>query len=128
MADQASHATLHFKTDFRQLGGLAGSGLAANDHHLMRLYRARDLGAAQHHRQFVRIGRHRQIRATGFNIVGHASIHLGAVKDALAPQASRGLSRDSGTIRQPASGFHIRIQAVGAGDSGLRQYMPCHCC
>jgi hypothetical protein len=35
VADQSGNAAAELKADFRQLGGLAGPGFAADDHHLV---------------------------------------------------------------------------------------------
>ena len=60
VADEPGNATAGFEADLGQLGGLARPGFAADDHHLMRQKRRRDLVAAFAHRQLFGVGDHRQ--------------------------------------------------------------------
>jgi len=55
MADQAVDAAAEFQADLRQLGGLARTGLAADDDDLMCRDRGLDVLAARDHRQVKRI-------------------------------------------------------------------------
>ena len=61
MANKARDAALQFQTDFRQLGGLARPGFAADNDDLIFTNRARDFIPHRHHGQIIRVSRLRQI-------------------------------------------------------------------
>src|SRR5690606_6694017 len=65
VADEACRSASEFKADLRQLGGLARTGLAADDDDLMLCDGGGDLVAAGADRQFIGIGRARQCRLPG---------------------------------------------------------------
>ena len=62
MSYHAGDAAFEFEADLGQLRGLARAGLAAHDHHLVRIDCARDFGAFGDNRQFFGVGRARQVR------------------------------------------------------------------
>ena len=55
VADAPGHPAPQVQAQLGELGGLAGAGLAAQDHHLMGGDQGRDLLAALAHRQFRRV-------------------------------------------------------------------------
>jgi hypothetical protein len=63
VADQPAAAATQFQAQLRQLRGLAGAGLAADDDHLMIADRRQQFLARLHHRQVRRIGDGRGARA-----------------------------------------------------------------
>src|SRR3954466_7744300 len=62
MTDESMNAAPDIEADLRQLRCLAGARLAADDHDLVRFDGARDFSTPRDDRQFIRIGRARQVR------------------------------------------------------------------
>ncbi len=118
VADQAAHAALQLQADLRQLGGLAGTGRTADDHHRMRADRLRDVVTPLAYRQFGRVAdpRHRRgagagARAGRSHGTGHG-LDLGA-RDAAPLQAVDALPEPRLVGRH--GGGELGAQAVGEG-------------
>ncbi len=94
VADCAEHATTKLETDLRDLGGLAGSGLAGDDDDLVVTDRGQDVVLAVGDRKLVWIADRRDAGSA----LGNASLGRGDVALKRGQQASVG-GRSSGGLR-----------------------------
>jgi len=106
-----AHASPQFQRDLRQLGGLAGAGLAAQDQHLVFLQRGEDLGAAGDDGQLFGIADRGHMGAAGGHRVARGLDLSGDLRQSLVDRQSPG-----GALFQPvqtrAQGVRIAGQAI----------------
>ncbi|MNG88402.1 hypothetical protein D3C79_472380 [compost metagenome] len=106
MGDQAMAATAQLQADLRQLGGLAGTGLAGNHQHLVFGQRLLDLVALGRDRQAVVIAH------AGHAVLARGDLGAGGL-DLFHPLGKLGL------VRALAQFVELPTQTVAVGDHGV---------